>query len=359
MKQKVLVNTPDLSQGGGVSHYLNNLSLNESSDIDYFQIQGTGKSIFAKVLYLCRRYVQFSRKIKSYDLIHIHPSLNKNSFLRDAVFIRIAIKKKKNVLITMHGWEDEFESKIKASKLYRYIFKKTYARVAHYVVLGNIFKNKLIELTGSDNTQYFIEYTVIDDVKIKMPVKSITTTDPVKFLFLSRVEKTKGIYIAIDAIWMLNKKTGMNHKLIIAGDGNELESVKTYVSDNNLSFVDIKGFIHGDDKIQAFMNSDVFIFPTYYGEGLPTAILESMLYGLPVISRVIAAIPEVVKNGVNGYLLESKAPNDFMNAIEELIKSPDQFSSISELNQKTAKQLFVAPKARQRMKEIYQKLLND
>lgn len=358
MKQKVLVNTTDLSQGGGVSHYLNNLRLNDASEIDYFQIQGSSASVLIKIIWLIKRYFAFSRKIESYQLVHLHPSLNKNSFFRDAVFIWIALKKKKTLLVTMHGWEDEFESKIKESKLYHYIFSKTFAKVPYYIVLGEIFKNKLIDLIGSNTTTYFKEFTVIEDVKMELPVKKITKSDPITFLYLSRVEKEKGVYIAIDAIRLLNKKTKVEHKFVIAGNGGELENVKTYVKEHNLTFVDIKGFIHGEAKIDAFMNSDVFLFPTYYGEGLPTAILESMLFGLPIISRVIAAIPEVVKNGENGYLLESLEPNDFMNAILELIESPENFHKISSTNQKTAKTLFIAPKARVRIKAIYQKIID-
>ena len=358
MTQKVLVNTPDLSQGGGVSHYLNNLNLNDEPHIDYFQIQSAEKNAFSKMLWLFKKYFEFNKKIKSYELIHIHPSLNKNSFLRDSIFIWIALRKKKSLLITMHGWEDEFESKIKSSKIYGFIFSRTYARVPFYIVLGDIFKNKLNGLIESNSTKYFIEYTVIDDVNEVLPVKAITSQEPIRFLFLSRVEKTKGIYIAIDAIHLLNQKTGVKHKLCIAGDGGELDNVRKYVAQKELPFVEIKGFIHGHEKVQTFLNSDVFIFPTYYGEGLPTAILESMLYGLPVISRATAAIPEVVKNGVNGFLLESTDPKDFVNVIDKLISSRDLFRTISETNQETAKRLFIAPKARHRIKEIYKTILN-
>lgn len=355
-KNKILVNTTDLSRGGGVSQYLNNLNLDSFPGIEYYNIQVNSTNRISFLIGHLKRYFGFIKKLKGLELVHINPSLDIKSFYRDMVYVLLAKIFQKKIVITMHGWEDKFEEKIKRSKWLGFLFKISFGNVSNYIVLGQIFKSKLIGLGVERNANFFIETTVVPDLEDNKLLKK-KLKFPIKFLFMSRIEIEKGIYIAIDTFNALSKK--VECEFFIAGIGPELEKAKAYVKSNNIKGVTFTGFLSGNLKSNILSESHIFLFPTYYGEGLPTAILEAMLYGMPIISRYNAAIPEIVENGVNGFLTDSLDYNVFTSLSDELIKTPSSYSKISKRNQEIAREKFVASKVRERILRIYKTILEN
>ena len=77
---RVLINVPKLSNPGGVSVLYNLLKIQDRyNNVELFQIH----SSLPSVLGYLQKYLEFSRRIKSFDVVHLNPSLNKKSFLND------------------------------------------------------------------------------------------------------------------------------------------------------------------------------------------------------------------------------------------------------------------------------------
>lgn len=350
---KILVNTPDLSRPGGVAEYLKTLALNQEPNIDLFCIHGVAQTNIVKRM--ISKYWEFYHIAKQYDLIHLHPSFGMKSFLRDMGFVALARLLGKKIVVTMHGWEDSFEERVKKSFVLRQLFRMTYARVDGYMVLGEIFKNKLKSL-GVKTDKFFIGTTVADDSYIeKFDINQrLIKKDKFSILFLSRIEKEKGVYIAIDAFAKL--KSFVPTELIIAGDGAELENAKRYVADHEITNVKFVGFVRNEAKHELLCQSDILFFPTYYGEGLPTTVLEAMLYGLPVVSRINAAIPDVVEHGINGFLSQSIKADDFVPFLEQLIKDKELYNVMATANHEKALNNFTKKHVRAKVLEAYEEL---
>ena len=98
------------------------------------------------------------------------------------------------------------------------------------------------------------------------------------------------------------------------------------------------------------------IFPTYYREGLPNCILEGMLYGMPIISRPVAAIPEVVADGVNGYLTDSMDGSTFAKYMLQLLREPDVYRRMAVTNHRAARDAFTSDKVKERLFAVYRQM---
>ncbi|MEA3500608.1 MAG: glycosyltransferase family 4 protein, partial [Candidatus Marinimicrobia bacterium] len=173
-----------------------------------------------------------------------------------------------------------------------------------------------------------------------------------ELLFLARVEKYKGIYICLEAV-----KNISDVKLTIAGSGNELNSVKKYVSDKNIENVEFIGYVSGKKLIETYMNSSIYLLPSD-AEGMPTSILEAMAFGLPVITRPVGGLKDFFEDGKMGYITESKDPKVFTRLIEKLIRNKEKMIETGKYNHEYAKKRFLASKVAVRLEKIYDEIYN-
>lgn len=115
--------------------------------------------------------------------------------------------------------------------------------------------------------------------------------------------KRKGVYDILDAVPLLRS----NHSdflFVFAGPENDanLRSIcKKKEIESNALFL---GSVPSDKLKGLYSLAKIFILPSY-AEGLPIAILEAMASGLPVISTPVGGIPELVEDGINGFLVRA------------------------------------------------------
>lgn len=358
--KNVLVLTPNLNLPGGVAHYYKTLMLDANKNIAYFSINnGKQEGSISKLIGLLIKYYQFVKKIihERYEVIVVNPSLDEGrSFYRDFLFILISRVLNRKVIVFFRGWLESCEIKIKASKWKSFLFGISYAKASEFIVLGNIFKLKLIELGVSPNKRFFIETTVADSKylnELDISGKHSTFQTEINFLFLSRIEINKGIFIAIDAFkGFLERYPGARSRLIIAGDGPDLQIAKRYVEKENIPFIHFLGYVSADEKRKILRECHIILFPSYT-EGLPNCILEGMLYGMPVISRATGGIPEIIEQNKNGFLTESFLPNVFTQFLGILALDRELYVKMSMNNHRKAIENFSSEKVRERVLKIY------
>jgi glycosyltransferase involved in cell wall biosynthesis len=82
-------------------------------------------------------------------------------------------------------------------------------------------------------------------------------------------------------------------------------------------------------EVAGYLNEMKLLVLPSYSEGLPHVILEAMACGTPVLATPVGAIPDVIKDGVNGFLLESNDPQHIAERIIELLDKPDLLEEVS------------------------------
>ena len=80
--------------------------------------------------------------------------------------------------------------------------------------------------------------------------------------------------------------------------------------------------LHGflDDIASYYQGLDVYVNTSFH-EGIPMSVLEAMAYGIPVVVPKVGGLQEFVKDGENGYLVDSRNPRDFCDRVLALYEN--------------------------------------
>ncbi|OUL24171.1 glycosyl transferase [Nostoc sp. RF31YmG] len=142
-------------------------------------------------------------------------------------------------------------------------------------------------------------------------------------------------------------------RLALVGDGPHRQALEKHFTGTNTNFV---GYLMGRELGSAFASADAFIFPSRT-ETLGLVLLEAMAAGCPVVAARSGGIPDIVTDGVNGYLFEPTA--DIQGAITatvRLLQEKQECDLIRQNARKEAERWGWANATRQ-LQDYYQKVL--
>ena len=111
-----------------------------------------------------------------------------------------------------------------------------------------------------------------------------------------------------------------------------MHEMKARNIDGNVTFF---GWVEGGSKIEILKRASLFLLPSY-GEGMPMCLLEAMGLGLPVVSTKVGGVPRIVKNGINGFVLEPGDAQGIANAIINILDNPSGYPAMSKASKATA-----------------------
>jgi glycosyltransferase involved in cell wall biosynthesis len=149
--------------------------------------------------------------------------------------------------------------------------------------------------------------------------------EKIEFLQVSRLVEKKGTPYTLQAF---RRFLGAypNARLTIAGDGPLRAEISLLASEMGLSDkVMMPGKVSAADAAQLMLRSDVLLQHSVTAsdgdeEGLPTVLVEAMATGLPVVSTYHSGIPELVKDGVNGFLVQERDVDAYEARLRDLMK---------------------------------------
>ncbi len=177
--------------------------------------------------------------------------------------------------------------------------------------------------------------------------------------YIGRLSKEKGITELVDAIPLIAKKKHMS--FLIGGNGACLAEVKKAserLRTEEAVSVMVPGWI-AEEELPVFLNAlRLLILPTRHAEGLPTIVLEAMACGTPVLATPVGAIPDVIKNEVTGFLLESTAPERIAQRIT-MILNFTELEIVADNAEGLIRQKFTRAAATERYDKMLKEVLLD
>lgn len=242
------------------------------------------------------------------DVIHLNPSLDR-AIVRDGLYLLLArLVHRGPLVVFIHGWTDGYEEKISRSALLVWLFRFVFGPASQVYVLAAKFRDRLIAW-GLDPARIRATSTMYDAAQFeglqrRRPVPA--QPNELQLLFMSRLVPRKGALESLEAFAKLSDaEPGI--RFVCAGDGPArpaLEAAaKALQHDGGVHF---PGFVRGAEKAQLLLDSDIFVFPTYYGEGCPVSLLEAMAAGLPVLTADAGGIADLFDTGAKGILLAAR-----------------------------------------------------
>jgi len=229
-------------------------------------------------------------------------------FLFALVFKSFATK------VVFHLRTQGIQSQIKDSKFKRLVFKKAFKN-ATVICLSEYLAKDVKEVY---QPHPLVVNNGIDDVFSKYSREDSGSIPTI--LFLSNLSRAKGILDLLGALEIL-KSDSVPFRAFVVGDEGDLSigdieaelKVKSLSSD-----VQLLGPRYGDDKFKLYCSTDIFVFPTHF-EAFPGVVLEAMQFCLPVVSTLEGAIPEIIDDGITGFLVKKNDVQDLAQKLKILI----------------------------------------
>jgi len=274
--------------------------------------------------------------------VYLTVAQSRAGFVRDVVFIGLARLARRKIVIHVHGGNYDGFYRSQPAAL-RWLIRRILSWTSVIIVLAE----RLCSMFDFDPKLALRIHVVPNglpgDTPPYTPVTPPREGEPFRVLFLSNLIESKGYLEVIEAAGLL-VRSGIDIRLDLCGEFRanpsddrrvcSAEQARRLAEDIILSQglceqVHLRGVVSGADKDQLLSHCHVLVLPTRYdAEGQPLAIIEAMAWGRPVITTDYRGIPDLVEDGVTGYLLATAEPNLIADHIRRLVSRPDLLASM-------------------------------
>lgn len=326
-------------------------SNNEKGKIDLKGIWGTLK-LYGKFV---RALIRHRPRV-----VYLLFSSARMAFLRDAVNIMTAKAFGCKVVGHYHGgnFHRFFEAQ---SPRWQQLIRSVLRKIDTIIVLGKNLRPMFQQIDPSLNLA--VLYNGLPPAQFVFAEKRNEDKD-VKLFFMGHIIFSKGFYDLVLAFNRL-KTEYQNISLHFAGSAlkrSNAGQIASFLSGQNKEkYLENLEVVHGQideivefperfgavnhgvldfsNKIDVLSNSDIFILPSYT-EGFSMSMLEAMFMGKPVVVSNVGALPEVVHDGENGFVIEPGDVEALQDRLARLIESPELRCKIGQTNAMAARERF-------------------
>lgn len=285
-------------------------------------------------------------------LVHIHTSSFMGFYEKGVLVLISKIFKCKTILHIHGGAFKDFYIKARFKGLIKFILNSS----SSVVVLSNMWFSWFGEIVDENKLTIVPNGVNVNNEK-KMRVNK--TNDTLKFLFLGRLVRDKGLYEVVEAVKLLEEESYKDYKIIFAGEGIEKNKLEQEILTNNQDHViEVLGKVTGEDKNIVLSNSNVFLLPSY-NEGMPISLLEAMGEGHYVIASNVGAVPEVIRNNNMGKIISPRSVASLVSAMKEVLENRDLYKKLGEGNKVFIENNYSWSKIAIIVEKLYEKLIRS
>ena len=290
--------------------YIKNETYNKRINLKYVATS-TGGSKFRRTRKMLSGYMKIivCMTRKDVDIVHIHMA-EKGSVYRKGLVIKLAKLFKIKTVVQMHAgpimsWYNTLGDKQK--KKVKLILNSPDRLLA----LGDYWKEQLCEIVPDNKINVLYNGTDCSaDNRYNSGGNYIT--------FMGMITKRKGAYDLIDAIKLIDKDLPPKIKIVLCGFDEENQA-QEYAKGLNLAHEMVfPGWIDKEKKNEILQNTCISVLPSYF-EGLSMTVIESIAFGIPIVTTNISTMSEIVGDSI--HLVNPGDINDLSETIKGLVSN--------------------------------------
>ena len=250
------------------------------------------------------------------QLVYVTPNACGAAFYKDFIIVQMLKRMGCKVVVHYHNkgvatrQDRRFDD-----KLYKRFFKRL-----KVILLSETLYSDIQKYVSREDVR--ICHNGIPEIFTKEP-KIKRYNDVPHILFLSNLLESKGVIVLLDAIKILKDKGRSFVCDFVGGETAEIDVARfeQEVSTRHLADVAVyHGKKYGEEKKKYLDTADIFAFPTFYSnECFPVVLLEAMQQCLPCVSTDEGGIPDIVENGVTGFIVQRKDADSLAERLSLLI----------------------------------------
>ncbi len=281
-----------------------------------------GRFDLMNVLLGVRHSWQLSRVLARHPGADVYIPLSQSTwgFVRDAFLVAVARAHGRRPILHLHGGhlQDFYRG---SPAIMRWLIR-TVLRQAHEAwALTAPLQAQFNGLVDSDRVRC-VENVVPDPLIDSDDANASSEHASFRLLYLANLLPEKGCFELIAALRLLGEAcSGWEVRLVGAADPPVKDRLRREIAllPSNGPTVRLLGVLQGAEKSAQYCWADAFVYPTYYPfEGQPLVLLEALGSGLPIISTRHAGIPDTVRDGIDGLLVEPRDPGALASALSGL-----------------------------------------
>ncbi|MEN8136797.1 MAG: glycosyltransferase [Thermodesulfobacteriota bacterium] len=285
------------------------------------------------------------------DILHVH-----HIPLYKRVSLGVKFSRVKGVVFTEHA-----KYSISRSEKLQEACRRAAGQVKFFTTVSEDLKKYFVsELDIPDHTIQVILNGV--DTKRFTPVKEKTELRKIlspsctgKILItVGRLTEAKDQVTLLRAVKLLVGK-GIDLCLVLVGDGELRKLIEGTIRELDLGkHVYLLG--NRTDVDNLLPHADLFVLSSRR-EGLPMVLLEAMSCRLPVVSTSVGGIPEVIRDGVNAFLVAPEDPEDLAQKIETMLAKPEMAEDIGTSNREMVAAEYSMAKTAEQYSQLYEQIM--
>ncbi len=263
--------------------------------------------------------------------------------------------KNKKVVVCFRG--SDLTAHIKDDpKMYKELFKKG----TLFLPVCDYFKKRLVEL-GCHSHKIVVHFSAINCVQFAFKKRKKPEAGLINLVSVCRLVEKKGIDIALSAVAKVLRKYSNIHFTII-GDGPERLYLEKLIQKLKISGnVTMYGWATREQVVTILNNSHIFLLPSLTSsngdeEGIANALKEAMAMGLLSISTWHAGTPELIEDGISGFLVPEGDSMQLAKKIEYSIDHPEIWRRIQKAARKKIEEKFEIKQSIEQLEKIFYSL---